>query len=94
MAERARNGKQGQERIGLGKEDIRRIVLERLRVVYDEWGVNGAPFGDVVPNAGERREDPRAFVIALVAGVVGGLSEAIERNNEALVETLSRQQQA
>lgn len=36
-----------------------------------------------MPNAGERRQDPPAIQIALVAGVVGGLSEAIERNNLA-----------
>ena len=67
-------------------------MLDRLRTVYAEWGVNSGPFDDIVPRAGERREDPRAFVIALVAGVVGGLSEAIERNNAALMEALERRQ--
>jgi hypothetical protein len=76
----------GEQRLGLSKNEIRRVVLDRLKIIYDEWGVDGAPFEDIVPNAGERRDDPRAFVIALVAGVVGGLSEAIERNNAALAE--------
>ena len=78
------------EQVGLDKQEIRRIVLDKLRVVYDEWGVDGAPFEDMVPSAGERRHDPRAFMIALVAGVVGGLSEAIERNNLSLTEAWQR----
>ena len=40
--------------------------------------------------AGERREDARAFVIALVAALVGGFSEAIARNNASLVERQRR----
>ena len=80
------------EQVGLDKQEIRRIVLDKLTVVYDEWGIDGAPFEDMTPNAGERRQDPRAFMIALVAGVVGGLSEAIERNNRALTEAWQRRQ--
>ena len=85
-------GKRGHGEVGLSKEEVRRIVLDRLRTVYDEWGVDGGPFNDIVSSAGERRDDPRAFVIALVAGVVGGLYEAMERNNAALVEAWQRRQ--
>lgn len=70
---------------GLGKDEIRQIVLEKLRVVYDDWGFDGRPFEDFMTTAGERREDARAFVIALVAALVGGFSEAIARNNACLV---------
>src|SRR5262249_2895184 len=74
---------------GLGKDEIRHIVLEKLRVVYDDWGLEGRPFEDFMTAAGERREDARAFVIALVAALVGGFAEAIDRNN-ALVARASR----
>jgi len=83
----------GHDHVGLDKQEIRQIVLDKLRTIYAEWGIDGVPFEDVVPNAGERRQDPRAFVIALVAGVVGGLSEAIERNNAAIAEAVLRRQE-
>src|SRR5437899_509323 len=49
---------------GLSKEEIRRIVLDKLRVVYHDWHVSEVPFVDFQWDAGERREDPSAFVIA------------------------------
>jgi hypothetical protein len=72
---------------GLSKEEIRRIALAKLRVVYREWGIK-TPFARVESGARTRREDPRAFSIALVAALLGGLSEAIERNTRALVAEL------
>jgi hypothetical protein len=90
MPEDGNGGSRSHVTAGLSKEDVRRIVLDRLRTVYQEWGVDSGPFDDMVPSAGERREDPRAFVIALLAGVVGGLSEAMERNNAALLEAWQR----
>ncbi len=69
---------------GLSKEEVRRIVIDKLRVVYHDWHFTEVPFADFLSDAGERREDPRAFVIALVAALLGGISDAIERNNEAV----------
>lgn len=68
-------------RAGLRKDEIRHIVLDKLQVVYDDWGLAARPFGDFMTVAGERREDARAFVIALVAALVGGFAEAMDRNN-------------
>jgi hypothetical protein len=70
--------------IGLSKESVRRIVLDKLRVVYRDWDLQGEPFEDMLSEPGARRDDPRAFVIALVAGLLGAVSEVIERNNKAL----------
>ena len=56
---------------GLSKEEVRRIVIDKLRVVYHDWHFAEVPFADVLSDAGERREDPRAFVIALVAACWG-----------------------
>jgi hypothetical protein len=67
--------------IGLSKAEIRRIVLRKLGVVYANWGSGTTGAGT---RPGRRREDPRAFVVALVAALLGGLSEAMERNNRAL----------
>jgi hypothetical protein len=39
---------------------------------------------------GRRREDAQAFETALVAALLGGLSEAIEKNNQALFTALGR----
>ena len=75
--------------MGLSKDEIRHIVLEKLQVVYDDWGLAARPFEDFMTAAGERREDARAFVIALVAALVGGFAEAMDRNN-ALVAPLPR----
>jgi hypothetical protein len=83
--ERARRHK-ARTAAGLSKDEIRRIVLDKLRVVYDDWGFDARPFEDFMTAAGERRDDARAFVIALVAAVVGGMSEAIDRNNRCLLE--------
>ena len=77
--------------IGLRKDAIRRIALEKLEVVYRDWNVTGSPFADFATEAGERREDARAFLIALVAGLLGGLSEAIDRNNEVIAAALTPQ---
>jgi hypothetical protein len=41
----------------LSQERGPHIVLDRRRTVYAERGVEGGPFDDVVPSAGERRED-------------------------------------
>jgi hypothetical protein len=43
---------------------------------------------------GERREDPGAFVSALVVALLGGISEAIERNNEAVAAAFARRRRA
>jgi hypothetical protein len=75
--------------VGLSKDEIRQIVLRKLQVVYDDWGLHGRPFEDFMAAAGERREDARAFVIALVAALVGGFAEAMARNN-ALVAPAPR----
>ena len=79
---------------GLGKEEVRRIVIDKLRVVYHDWHFTEVPFADFLSDAGERREDPRAFVIALVAALLGGISDAIERNNEAIAAALARRRRA
>src|SRR2546430_17241810 len=79
---------------GLSKEEVRRIVIDKLRVVYHDWHFAEVPFADVLSDAGERREDPRAFVIALVAALLGGISDAIERNNEAIAAALARRRRA
>jgi hypothetical protein len=70
--------------IGLSKEEIRRMVLDKLRVVYRNWNCHDLPFCDLFGAPGERRDDPRAFVIALVAALLGGISEAMEQNNQML----------
>jgi len=79
---------------GLSKEEVRRIVIDKLRVVYHDWHFAEVPFADVLSDAGERREDPRAFVIALVAALLGGISDAIEGNNEAIAAALARRRRA
>jgi hypothetical protein len=76
--------------IGLNKQEVRRIVLDKLRVVYQDWHFTEEPFADFLSDAGERREDPRAFVIALVAALLGGISDAIEKNNEAVAAVFAR----
>jgi len=75
---------------GLTKEQVRRIVLAKLRIVYRDWRLTNRPFGRRDPNAGRRREDAQAFETALVAALLGGLSEAIEKNNQALFTALGR----
>lgn len=70
---------------GLSKEEIRRLVLAKLRVVYRDWGIDETPFARVGATRGKRRDDPRAFVVGLVAALLGGLSEAIEENTRELV---------
>jgi hypothetical protein len=77
--------------IGLHKEEIRRIVLSNLQVVYHDWGIAEKPFWNTETEPGERRDDPRAFVIALVAALLGGISDAIERNNQAIAAALAQQ---
>src|SRR5207249_831693 len=39
---------------GLSKEDVRRIVLDKLRVVYHDWHFTEVPFADFLSDAGER----------------------------------------
>jgi hypothetical protein len=75
--------------IGLPKDAIRRIALEKLEVVYRDWNFDEPPFADFATEAGERRDDARAFVIALVAALLGGLSDAIEQNNKAIAGALA-----
>jgi hypothetical protein len=77
-------------RVGLTKEQVRRIVLAKLRIVYRDWRLTNRPFGRRDPNVGRRREDAQAFETALVAALLGGLSEAIEKNNQALFTALGR----
>jgi len=68
--------------IGLTKEHIRRIVLSKLRIVYRHWQSKENPFSSG-KKSGSRRSDARAFETALVASLLGSLSEAIEQNNRA-----------
>lgn len=79
--------------LGLSKEEIRRTVLAKLRVVYREWGIE-TPFARAEFGLRARRDDPRAFVVALVAALLGGLSEAIERNTRALAAELAGRRRA
>jgi hypothetical protein len=74
--------------LGLSKEEIRRLVLRKLQVVYRDWGIEQTPFARAEAGFRARRDDPRAFVVALVAALLGGLSEAIERNTRALAAAL------
>ena len=80
--------------IGLSKEEVRRIVIDKLKVVYHDWHLAETPFADFLAEAGERREDARAFVSALVAALLGGISDAIEKNNEAVAAALARPRRA
>jgi hypothetical protein len=75
---------------GLHKDAIRRIVLAKLAVVYRDWGFDQSPFADFATIPGERRDDARAFIIALVAALLGGLADAIDQNNEAIGAVLVR----
>ena len=76
--------------VGLTKEEIRRIVLSKLRIVYRDWRFTKGPFWHRAPKAGQRRMDARSFESALVAALLGGLSEAIEKNNQELFTALGR----
>jgi hypothetical protein len=76
--------------LGLPKDAIRQIALAKLAVAYRDWGFDEAPFADFATEPGERREDARAFIIALVAALLGGLSDAIEQNNAAITSALVR----
>ncbi|HET7875920.1 MAG TPA: hypothetical protein VFN71_10410 [Methylomirabilota bacterium] len=77
--------------LGLSKEQVRRIVLSKLRVVYRDWGLADGPFwSDREVRPGGRRGNERAFETALVAALLGGLSEAVEKNNKALAKALDR----
>jgi hypothetical protein len=73
-------------RLGLSKEEIRRLVLGKLNVVYRDWGIEQTPFALAETRVRARRDDPRAFV---VAALLGGLSEAIEQNTRALAAALA-----
>lgn len=75
--------------IGLTKEQIRRIVLTKLKIVYRDWRFKDNPFSNR-RRSGNRQNDARAFETALVAGLLGGLSEAIEKNNHVLLTALGR----
>lgn len=77
-------------RLGLHKEAIRRLALAKIEVVYRDWGFDERPFADFATEPGERHHDARAFLIALVAGLLGGISDAIEKNNEAIAAALAR----
>jgi Fe-Mn family superoxide dismutase len=48
-------------RVGLTKEQVRRIVLSKLRIVYRDWHSEQGPFWHRVPKAGQRRTDARSF---------------------------------
>ena len=80
-------------RIGLTKEEVRRIVLAKLRVVYRDWRMVENPFWRRAPKPGKRRGDGPSFETALLAALLGGVSEAIERNNHALYTALGRKNQ-
>ncbi len=75
--------------IGLTKEQVRRIVLGKLKIVYRDWQSKDNPFSNR-RRSGNRGTDARAFETALVAGLLGGLSEAIEKNNHLLLTALGR----
>jgi hypothetical protein len=75
--------------IGLTKEQIRRIVLTKLKIVYRDWRFRDDPFSNR-RRSGNRQNDARAFETALVAALLGGLSEAIEKNNHVLLTALRR----
>jgi hypothetical protein len=47
-------------RVGLTKEEIRRIVLSKPRIVYRDWRFIKGPFWHREPKAGQRRMDPRS----------------------------------
>jgi hypothetical protein len=53
------------DRIGLTKEQVRRIVLSKLKIVYRDWAFAQGPFWHREPKAGQRRIDPRSFETAL-----------------------------
>jgi len=76
--------------LGLTKEDVRQIVLAKLAVVYRDWNLGHPPFWGRAVRPGNRRSDGDAFGTALVAGLLGGLSEAIEKNNRALMAAFGR----
>jgi len=76
--------------VGLHKDAIRRIALEKLEVVYRDWNFDEPPFADFATEAGERRDDARAFIIALVAALLGGLSDAMDQNNKAIADAVVR----
>jgi hypothetical protein len=78
--------------IGLTKEQIRRLVLAKLKVIYRDWHFKDNPFSNR-KRSGNRQNDPGAFDAALIAGLLGGLSEAIEKNNRALFTALGREDQ-
>jgi hypothetical protein len=40
-------------RVGLTKEEIRRIVLSKLRIVYRDWRFTKGPFWHRAPKAGQ-----------------------------------------
>jgi hypothetical protein len=75
--------------LGLTKEQIRRVVLAKLKVVYRDWNFKDNPFSNR-RRSGNRQNDSGAFDAALIAGLLGGLSEAIELNNQALITALGR----
>lgn len=81
------------DRIGLTKEQVRRIVLSKLKIVYRDWAFAQGPFWHREPKAGQRRIDARSFETALLAALLGGLSEAIEKNNQVLFTALGRKDQ-
>lgn len=74
---------------GLTKEQVRRIVLSKLKVVNRDWNLAGPPFADRDIRPGTRRRNGRAFETALIAALLGGVSEAIEKNNQALAADLA-----
>jgi len=75
--------------LGLTKEQIRRVVLAKLKVVYRDWNFKDNPFSNR-RRSGNRQKDSGAFAAALIAGLLGGLSEAIELNNQALLTAFGR----
>jgi uncharacterized protein HemY len=81
-------------RLGLSKAEIRRLVLGKLSVVHREWGIAQTPFARTGAGMRQRRDDPRALVVARVAALLGGLSEAIDRNTRALAAALDRRRPA
>jgi hypothetical protein len=80
-------------RIGLTKEHVRRIALSKMKIVYRDWDFAKGPFWHLEPKAGHRRIDARSFETALLAALLGGLSEAIERNNDVLFTALGGKDQ-
>ena len=76
--------------LGLSKRQIRRIMLDKLRVVYDEWGLDRPPVEAVTTPGDDSRDDRRGLLGAVTAALVDGCVDAVDRNNATLRRALRR----